>query len=232
MEKQNVKIKYLYNSGFTIETKKHFLVFDYFRDSLKDNIQDQLKGKKNIIVFSSHSHQDHYNPEIFEWKKHIPDIKYVLSSDIKLDFKESYINFMSPYEEIKLDDVYIKAFGSTDLGISFLVKVEGITLFHAGDLNWWSWYDESIDENKHAEIIFKEELEVIKINYEGSIDLAFFPVDPRLKERYPLGPEYFIKEIKPKYLIPMHFGDNYKYIEKFSDLVENLPVKVLNPNKL
>lgn len=42
------------------------------------------------------------------------------------------------------DDVLrVHAFGSTDVGISFLVEAEGKKIFHAGDLNNWHWMDES-----------------------------------------------------------------------------------------
>jgi hypothetical protein len=43
------------------------------------------------------------------------------------------ISIISANEQLNLNGVYIKAFSSTDIGISFLVKVDGLNLFHAGD---------------------------------------------------------------------------------------------------
>ncbi|MEI3154718.1 MAG: hypothetical protein V8S95_06185 [Odoribacter sp.] len=40
----------------------------------------------------------------------------------------------------------IKAFGSTDIGISFLIDIDNIRIFHAGDLNNWHWEEESTPE--------------------------------------------------------------------------------------
>ena len=59
-----------------------------------------------------------------------------------------------------------------------------------------------------------------------NIDIAFFPVDPRLKEYYYLGGEYFANILKPDLLIPMHFGDNYSVTINFYNKVSNIPVTV------
>ena len=126
-----MKIEYLHHSGCTVETENYFLVFDYYKGDIN------LKDKKTI-VFSSHSHKDHYNPEIFKWQEEVEDINYVLSSDIDLEPGPN-VFIMEPYEILKLHDVNIRSFASTDLGLSFLVEVEGRTIFFAADLNWWIW---------------------------------------------------------------------------------------------
>lgn len=203
-----MKIEYIYHSGFSVETDEHFLVFDYYKGNIN------LSNKK-AIVFSSHKHADHFNPEIFQWSKKHPDISYVLSSDIKV---ESSLNtyIMKPYESLNIHNITVKSFGSTDLGVSFLVKIDGKTIFFAGDLNWWHWDDDSEDEKLLMEKAFKDEISKIKGE---SIDIAFFPVDPRLKDSFYIGGEYFIKEIGPKIFIPMHFGDNYEATTYFKQKV-------------
>lgn len=215
-----MKIEYIYHSGFTIETDKYFLVFDYYKGNL------QLKDKKTI-VFSSHGHPDHFNPVIFEWAKQQANISYILSSDIASEISES-IHIMEPYETLELFDITINTFGSTDLGLSFLVKVEGKTIFFAGDLNWWYWNENSEQEKLSMEKAFKKEIDNLKRNL---IDIAFFPVDPRLKENYSLGGKHFIKEISPKIFIPMHFGDNYKITKEFAQEINRSENKVLEISK-
>jgi L-ascorbate metabolism protein UlaG (beta-lactamase superfamily) len=237
MEKGKIKINYLYNSSFKIETEKYVLIFDYYNDKSELGIKNSSNGvigesdldtDKHIIVFASHSHGDHFNDVIFSWKDQNPNIKYILSSDIKQVKCNEHISIMSAYEELILDDVYIKAFGSTDIGISFLVKLEGATIFHAGDLNWWHWYDEIHEDNIKMEKLFKEEIEKIKDEH---IDLAFFPVDSRLKESYVLGPDYFIDKIKPKALIPMHFREDYAVTKEFADKSKGKEVELFNISK-
>ncbi|MCT8976123.1 MBL fold metallo-hydrolase [Clostridium sp. CX1] len=251
MNKSKIKIYYIFHSGFAVETENHFLVLDYYMSPKelgnngpsKFSLQDSIKNKNNVLVFSSHSHEDHFNTEILDWEKINPSIKYLLGSDIPVDFKKSNYYKLSKYEEIifkfkddlphdhknngkihNSSEVYVKAYGSTDIGISFLIRVDGLTLFHAGDLNWWHWKDDSLEERSLAEKNFKLEIEKIK---DENIDIAFFPVDPRLEEHYSSGGEYFIKELKPKFFIPMHFGDNCNITKTFAEKVKELPTKVV-----
>ncbi|WP_446897170.1 MBL fold metallo-hydrolase [Clostridium sp. LBM24168] len=235
MSNHNIKIHYLYHSGFAVETEEHFLVFDYYKDSFTGKeksiengliSEDFIKDKKNTIVFVSHSHPDHFNPVIFKWNKSNKKIKYILSSDVPVvDSKENYYK-LSTYEDITLKEegVYIKAFGSTDIGISFLIKLEGITLFHSGDLNWWHWKEDPAEDRKSAEINFKDEIDKLKGQ---KIDIAFFPVDPRLDEYYLSGGEYFIKEIEPRIFFPMHFWSRVSISTKFREAMKNYSTKVM-----
>jgi L-ascorbate metabolism protein UlaG (beta-lactamase superfamily) len=211
MERLNIGIKYLYHSGFSVETDTHFLIFDFYQGYV--NLPD-----KKTYVFVSHNHPDHYNPEIFEWQKKQPGIQYILSYDIHGDPDippgKDNIAFISPYEEKQIDDIKVKTYNSTDEGVSFLVQCDGINIFHAGDLNWWYWADDIPEEIKTAEKGFKEEIAKIKGEH---IDIAFFPVDPRLKPNCFLGAELFINEINPHYFIPMHFWDDHEIVGQFKD---------------
>ena len=51
---KNVKIQYLFNSGFSVETENHQLIFDCYKFFPK-------LSHKDTTVFVSHSHPDHYN---------------------------------------------------------------------------------------------------------------------------------------------------------------------------
>lgn len=228
-----VKINYLYNSGFSVETEKHFFIFDYFMDSVERGEEtlengviraNELPVDKSIIVFSSHNHPDHFNSVIFQWQASRQDIKYVLSSDISTDHDKNNIFVMEPYEEIELDSIRIKSFGSTDLGVSFLLHLENLSIFHAGDLNWWYWWDDTAEEIEKAETWFKSEIRQI----EGeNIDIAFFPVDQRLEHNYCVGAKYFIEKLRPKTLIPMHFRSDYNTTKIFAKEVEGCGTKVI-----
>ena len=57
------------------------MIFDYWLDPY-DVVYSFLKKNKAIYVFSSHFHEDHFNNDIFEWKKQREGITYILSKDI------------------------------------------------------------------------------------------------------------------------------------------------------
>lgn len=105
---KNIKVQYLYNSGFSVETENHHLIFDCYKGSPKLN-------HKDTIVLVSHSHPDHYNPGILKWKNNKENMKYVFSSDIQVKEPDESICFVSPDEEISIYDMSIKTLGSTDL---------------------------------------------------------------------------------------------------------------------
>ena len=56
-----MKVTYLNHSGILVELKDCYYIFDYYKGELPP-----LDKKKDVIVFCSHSHNDHYNPLIFD----------------------------------------------------------------------------------------------------------------------------------------------------------------------
>lgn len=206
-----MKIYYIYHSSFIVETDSSYLIFDYYKaknsgdfdfDKLLNNI---LCSGKKVYVFASHSHSDHYNNRILNWNNN--SLTYILSDDIRVNGYIKNMYFIKEKQELEIDGASIKAFNSTDCGISFMVKIDGLILFHAGDLNWWKWNDDTEEEALEMENSFKSVISDIK-RCNVQIDAAFFPVDHRLEENYYCGGEYFIETLHPKIFIPMHFDDN------------------------
>jgi len=217
MSELGITVKYLYHSGFSVETAHNLLIFDYYRGEIE-------LGNKQTWVFSSHSHPDHFNTAILDWQKKHPKIHYIFSKDINVEQSAENITFLAPEEECQIGPLQVKAFGSTDLGVSFLVKVDGTSIFHAGDLNWWYWWDDTPENISQAETDFKNEIAKIKGEH---IDLAFFPVDPRLEHNYALGGEYFIQEVQPRYFVPMHFWKKTGAVEAFARKMARRPSKII-----
>jgi L-ascorbate metabolism protein UlaG (beta-lactamase superfamily) len=219
MDKTRAKITYLVHSGFSVETANHFFLFDYC-PSMDRPVQitsEMLKTKQRIYIFASHAHGDHFDPQIFNWAESVPEITYILSSDISSHQRKINTHVMSAYEEWSDREMSVKTFGSTDEGISFLVKADGLSIFHAGDLNWWRWSGESKAEQDYADRIFKEEIDKLTGH---KIDIAFFPVDRRLEENFALGAEYFAAKLQPRLLVPMHFSGDFGATRAFAELAK------------
>ncbi|MDR1937208.1 MAG: MBL fold metallo-hydrolase, partial [Tannerellaceae bacterium] len=197
--------------------------FDYYKDSgaspVKGYVHDELLRRKGrLYVLASHFHPDHFNRDILRWKQHKEDVRYILSSDIlhEKKAKREEALFLSKGERYEDECIQIQAFGSTDAGISFLLGMEGKLVFHAGDLNNWHWKDESTPEEvEEAEKAYLEELEELA-TAAGRLDLAMFPVDPRLGSDYMRGAEQFVSRIETKLFAPMHFGEAYDKAAAFA----------------
>ncbi|MCK5129216.1 MAG: MBL fold metallo-hydrolase [Clostridiales bacterium] len=205
-----VEVTFLSYSGFSISVGQHFLMFDYFRGLFPGN---QIKQHKYALAFASHSHRDHFNKKIFHMSQYNPGARYILSDDIK--HKNEQARYMKPGDSWKADDIEVHAFGSTDIGVSYGIICEGIKIFHAGDLNLWSWRAQSTQEEiEEATTQFYQELNQIPIKMD-QFDIAFFPVDPRLRKDMGEGADVFLDTVDVKHMFPMHFWGRYKTVKKF-----------------
>ena len=193
------------HSGFLVSLPGYNLIFDYFTDKT-GVIKPGVFAEKKAVVFVSHSHGDHYNTEIFDWAKH-GDIIYVLDIDCKTPESDKIIK-MREGENISLYDnkINVRAFGSTDEGLSFFVDVGGKVLFHSGDLNDWYWEDDYTPERLQT----SEEnyLKIIRQLAGLQIDVAFVPRDPRLGKHAARAINHFRDIVNPDKIIPMHFPGN------------------------
>lgn len=211
-----MRLTYIFHSGFAIETHNFTMVIDFYQDSLGEKrgiVYDRLLSRpQRLYVLSTHGHADHFNPEVLEWRKRRSDIHYVFSRDIMdmVKSKVEHVTYLDKGDVYKDDFIQVSAFGSTDIGLSYKIKTEKKTIFHAGDLNNWHWNEESTEaEVKEAQDNFTEELNHLAVST-PSLDLAMFPVDPRLGKDYMLGAEQFLSKIHTKVIVPMHFDGSYE----------------------
>lgn len=231
-----MKLDYIYHSGFAIEADGVTVIIDYYKDSSeevynKGIVHDYLLEKPGILyVLCSHFHPDHFNREILSWKVLRPDIRYIFSKDILKHRRASaedaiFINKGNIYED---ENIRIEAFGSTDIGISFLIDLQGKRLFHAGDLNNWHWSEESTPEEiRKAEGDFLAEVKTLQ-QTAPSVDLAMFPVDSRIGKDYMRGAEQFVERIKTAIFVPMHFSEDYQGGDAFRQFAESKGCRFLS----
>ena len=207
-------LDYIYHSGFAIEAEGVTVIIDYYKDSSETEhnrgiVHDYLLQRPGkLYVLATHFHPDHFNREILTWKEAHPDIRYIFSKDILKSHRAkpedaTYIKKGETYED---ETIRIEAFGSTDVGISFLMKAEGKLLFHAGDLNWWHWNGEPDAFNADIEKSYTTEINRLKGE---KIDVAFVPADLRLQDKYFWAVNYFLKTVGAKRLFPMHFWGRF-----------------------
>ncbi|WP_099467588.1 MBL fold metallo-hydrolase [Konateibacter massiliensis] len=216
-----MKVTYIYHSCFAVELDHTILLFDYFKGEVPE-----FDREKELYVFSSHMHHDHFNLAIFEVFAKYPKVTYVLSSDIKLSdnylekngispsVKEQIVT-VAPNKSYDVNGIKIETLKSTDQGVAFLVSAEERSIYHAGDLNWWHWSGESADYNEKMEKAFKKQIDMI----EGrAFDVSFLPADTRQEDCFWWGFDYFMKQTDTKVVFPMHFWEDYTIIDRLEKL--------------
>lgn len=235
-------VKYIYHDCFLLETEDAVVIFDFWKDPLsRDGDKDfppllgEFNHDKPVYILVSHHHKDHFSKRIFLWSQVLPHVKYIISKDVfskvKYLFRENG-NYQGPKpppekvivlksgETYRDERVVVKAFSSTDIGNSYTLELNGMRIFHAGDLNAWLWIGESsIEEVENARKEYTRIIEDIKEDY-PYFDIVFFPVDSRLEKEYWWGAKYFVEHIKTKLFIPMHFElaeEETSYLRRITD---------------
>ena len=199
-------VTFFHHSGFTVAVGETLMVFDYWRgegDALPRAAwltDEDFKKYRQVLVFVSHDHEDHFDEAIYTWDfEHLP-ITYIVADDLPIGKRGKR---MKPGDRMTVGEAEIRAFDSTDKGVSFYVTIGDMHVFHAGDLNLWHWREESsLREIAQAEKAYYEAVAPIE---RLPIDIAMFPVDPRMGGMFDAGANHFIMAVKPRLFIPMHW---------------------------
>lgn len=213
------------------------------------------KLDKPCYFFASHFHGDHFNSFILQLFDYIQQqrqdnpqvmpVYLICSRDIKkyrsnvIKHHKDQINFLLKGQSLQLPDLNVLAFGSTDIGDSFVVEIDNHTFFHAGDLNYWHWRDESTQEEiQKAKRDFDKEISIIADQF-GGFDLAMFPCDPRMTPDYMAGAISFLQTFEINIFVPMHMWEleqnvlqtiqNDPYLQKLKVFYGHTPKMQDNP---
>lgn len=123
-------IWYLDHSAIAVETNNHLLLFDLFGKTLQPPKEmglaqgfvnpDELRDK-DVVIFVSHEHPDHFDPAIFSLRDRLKRVRFVLPEE----FDEIYQGdlFAAPNQTYRLPDMTVTTFESTDIGRRI----------------WWRW---------------------------------------------------------------------------------------------
>ncbi|NLB90576.1 MAG: hypothetical protein GX786_05095, partial [Clostridiales bacterium] len=226
-------VTYYHHSGFSVQVNEDLLIFDYWEGTDHQDIPEHFKITPNtlsvyanVYVFISHAHPDHLDHIVFDWKDH-PNITYVVSYDMPIGIRGKRL---APLDQLRLSDtVRVSAYDSTDLGVSFMVDVDGLRIFHAGDLNLWHWREEStLREIEAAEQAYEKAVAPLIGQH---IDICMFPVDPRMGYLFDAGAQHFILATKPRIFIPMHWQNRSEISQDFARRARNKYSDVLSLTK-
>ena len=166
-------------------------------------------------VFVTHEHRDHFDSTIFGWPGTIPKLTYLFGfqpESLDVNMRQGFTN--QPYEYVgpamtkTLDGMKVLAVRSNDAGAGYVVKVDGLTIYHAGDLAGWrpNERDGFISQIDSIDAIF-DSVDIALVNVTG----CHHQDTLALVE----GTEYTIAKLQPKLIIPTHGFMREKYYRQF-----------------
>lgn len=228
-----MRVKFVHHSCFVVELEEHVFIFDYFNGDRVNGYTftgtlPEYSADSDIYFFASHKHADHFDMDILRFKDKYPNAKFILSKDCKMspNFLKKHgidpsiredITYVTGLNTYVVDDIEIRTFLSTDVGVAFLVKCEDRVIFHSGDL--YDWHIEGAGDiiNGKVKRVYQHEIKKIK----DFVDVAFVPMDPRLENYKYDGFDFFVKTVDAKYIFPMHTWQEFDIIEKYTSRISN-----------
>lgn len=122
-----MKITYLYHSGFLVGTETANFLFDYWQGDLPECIKCREKevpdtntatgsgratgsgqvpgtgSRKPLYVFISHSHEDHYNPAVFDLNADAYICSFEMKPHVSEKIKSAHrVFFLKPHQGLEL----------------------------------------------------------------------------------------------------------------------------------
>jgi L-ascorbate metabolism protein UlaG (beta-lactamase superfamily) len=216
------RIWYLGHCGYAVRTSGHLLVFDYQerRDGPTPKVRPEAPSLGNgwifpeeirdlkVRVFVSHAHADHFDPVILGWRASVPDIEYYFGWE---EPGVSGVHVLAgPRAKLSRGGLEITTINSHHSGVpevAWLVKVDGLVLYHNGDC-------QPADPGP--------ENDFLTLGTSG-LDLAF--IFPFLDDsKYGLQTRDLFRKIPPRAAFPMHVaaGDT-RYLDFAKACREQIP---------
>ena len=233
-------VTFIAHSAYLVEWDRFYTLFDYTWEPDYTGALPALAEDKPLLVFVSHSHEDHFDAKIFGLLDQHPDTRFFISRDIRLtERKRRWLNISDEafarttvlrHDSILLteaagEELSIRAIKSTDIGNAYLLRAEGKMVYHGGDLNWWHWESEGKSYCADMAVHYRAAIDKLAaaVRDEAAdngiapeIFAAMAPLDPRLGEAAEgLGVEHLMKCVAVRHLFPMHMWKKFEVIDRY-----------------
>lgn len=210
----------IYHAGqcsFILEAPSVTVIFDWFGSAVP-----AIRMDKPVVLLYSHIHQDHFNANAVYTFMQLPNLELCI---IGLDESpeneqweeqqfDSFEKYMSPENFAKTQTIHvgsrpvsykkynmdIQVLESTDMGVAFLLKIDGKTFYHSGDLAVLGYGPLSLKN-------FTNKLESVKGT---TIDYAMISVLCSDKICGKTTLETYNEYFNIKYFTPMHLWNKYE----------------------
>jgi L-ascorbate metabolism protein UlaG (beta-lactamase superfamily) len=201
-EQGQAEIFYLYHTGWAVKTSSALMIFDYWERMQRPDqpslasgfvVPEEIK-EQDVYVFISHGHGDHFDERVLEWKRVIPNITYVFGwqgEDAKgheAFGEERVTRSLGP---LKVKNIFHDFDGIPES--AFLIEVDGLTIYYSGDHG-------NAPGALHP--VYKDNIDYVSRQSDG-LDLVFLSIfgGPSYE-----GELYAIEKLKPRVMVPMHYG--------------------------
>ena len=205
-----MKITFIAHSAFLVEWDKFYTLFDYVYEPDYTGTLPPLDPQKPLLVFSSHSHEDHFDGKVFGLLEQYPLTQFFVSRDTRLTERRR-----------KWLGISDEAFARTTV-----LRPDSILLTEAAgeELSVRAVHYKAAME-KLASAVRDEAADN---GIAPAITAAMAPLDPRLgEEAEGLGLEWLLKNVEVLHAFPMHLWKRFETIDRFRAAYPALAARVV-----
>lgn len=199
-----MNIKVLYHSSIKIESNIN-IYFDPFKIEVASNDAD--------VIFITHEHYDHFSPEdILKIKKENTIIvlpKNMENMALDLNFEKTNIVLVEPNQKYKLEN--------QELIFETIPAYNVNKNFHKKEMNWVGY----ILEIEGKRVYVAGDTDITEENKQVKCDIALVPIGGTYTMEAKEAAE-LVNIIKPKIVIPIHYGAIVGNKEDEKIFVENV----------
>lgn len=237
---------YLGHSGFLLELESATLIFDWYQGEIPP-----LRGEKPVYIFASNINQDHFRPEIFGAVEQLPHAEIFLGYDHSISEVDTFLEGLPEKVQDRVScfdgearlysengEMLVSSIPATELGVGFIVEIEGKTIFHAGTLylnqivdedEYNKWYQKTTIEHPDLNVADYEnylahcEDEFIKYTEKISgktFDYAMLPLEPKFGDIGERTIKRYMEVATYKSWSPIQLHGMYEVVDEF---VTNYP---------
>ncbi len=199
-----LRVEYINNNGYIVETDKAVYVFDFVDGFLPATY---LRKNKPLIFFVTNGDKEHYSQSIYSYRKTVIFAYDILQEPYNKVFK------MYPNEMIHLGFAKVYTRPTTRDGVVYIIKEDDKTIIHAGNLNNYHYQEFSSAKRVELETQnFNECLNGLR-EFENP-DILIAPVNPVIGFNYEYGAKRSTRVLNPKHFFPTQFR-RYSEISSF-----------------
>lgn len=209
-----IRVRLLNNAGVMIETEDTRIYIDPY------DLPSNYSNYPADAILITHNHGDHYDPTSIDIIK-ADNTSFYFPAIMSLEAFLYGANSVIPEDTFVINNFNVRCFymytmpGSPESShpqsnnyTSYIIEIEGFTIFHAGD----SW---NIDEYEQLT---------------GEVDLVLLPLGPGCQTMTEIDVVSVIMTIDPSYFLPIHYSEDVKesFCALYNDTIDNFGCKVID----
>lgn len=140
------RIVYIQHDCFFLLVGGRTLLFDYPAPNYLPEAAAKVAASRiagaDLTVFASHSHDDHFDPDMAAATATAASRRFVVADDVADLYGDRLppeTVVLEPDDVRQVGDLRVEGLESNDMGLAYRIEADGLSVYFGGDLALWDW---------------------------------------------------------------------------------------------